>query len=354
MDYSSDNKTSDYYNADYSNTLLYKYLHDTLTPEELRSFRGWLQDAPQDKVAAALDNAWDEKAAGACADSQREARIKSRIDGLIDTLEAPQQDESAATISLSERLMPVLRHTLRYAAILLVPVLAFTTWHFYSLSHRPTLGMMTVEAPAGSLASATLPDGSEVILNHDSRLTYDASAFNGWSRDVALSGEATFEVAHNKAIPFNVKAGALTIHVTGTQFNVLARREAATTEVALLKGRIELTSERDADSKVVLSPGQKAVFDRRSGRISVGRSTDVAASTQWQRHEMKFTDVPLSYVASRLAEEYGVRVILIGTSSSHFTGVLPTDDLDACLRILKVTYGLSYHVSNGAVRLSMK
>lgn len=349
MDYPSDNKTSDN-----NSTLLYKYLHDTLTPEELRSFRVWLHEAPQDKVAAALDRAWDEGTAGSCADPQREARIKSRIDSLIDTEESPEQEESATTVPLSERLVPFFRQALRYAAILLVPVLAFTTWYFYSLSHRPTSGTMIVEAPAGSLASATLPDGSEVTLNHDSRLTYDASAFNGRSRDVALSGEATFEVAHNKAIPFNVKAGALNIHVTGTHFNVLARQKASTTEVALLEGRVELTSDRNADRKVVLSPGQMAVFDRRSGRIRVSRSTDVAASTQWQSHEMKFTDVPLSYVAARLVEEYGVRVTLTGSSSSHFTGVLPTDNLDACLRILKATYGLSYRASDGSVRLSVK
>ncbi len=62
MDYPSDNKTSDN-----NSTLLYKYLHDTLTPEELRSFRVWLHEAPQDKVAAALDRDWDEGTAFCCA-----------------------------------------------------------------------------------------------------------------------------------------------------------------------------------------------------------------------------------------------------------------------------------------------
>ena len=59
-------------------------------------------------------------------------------------------------------------------------------------------------------------------------------------------------------------------------------------------------------------------------------------------------------MAERLSAEYGVAITMVGSTKAHFTGVLPTDNLDACLRILKATYGLSYQKTGKTVTLRLK
>lgn len=50
----------------------------------------------------------------------------------------------------------------------------------------------------------TLPDGTKVCLNAGAILDYPMK-FSRNSREVTISGEAWFDVAHNKAKPFIVK-----------------------------------------------------------------------------------------------------------------------------------------------------
>ena len=60
-----------------------------------------------------------------------------------------------------------------------------------------------VNVPAGGRTDIALPDGTKVMLNAGSRLSY-TSEFNKRTRDIFLSGEGYFEVAHDKERPFNV------------------------------------------------------------------------------------------------------------------------------------------------------
>src|SRR5690606_40944622 len=58
----------------------------------------------------------------------------------------------------------------------------------------------TISIPRGGKYQLTLPDGSKVWLNSGSTLVYPA-VFVGKTRTVTLTGEAYFEVAHNRAQP---------------------------------------------------------------------------------------------------------------------------------------------------------
>lgn len=68
--------------------------------------------------------------------------------------------------------------------------------------HKPKQQLsQTIRIPAGQRAQMDLPDGSVVWLNSQTTLTYDEN-FGKKDRKVTLDGEAYFEVAHNKEIPF--------------------------------------------------------------------------------------------------------------------------------------------------------
>lgn len=66
-----------------------------------------------------------------------------------------------------------------------------------------------------------LPDGSTVLLNEGSELSYSTS-FGKQAREVTLTGEGYFDVQHNLSKPFKVLTGNVTTTVLGTAFNIKA------------------------------------------------------------------------------------------------------------------------------------
>ena len=61
----------------------------------------------------------------------------------------------------------------------------------------PPVAQNTVSTKPGSKSKIQLPDGSQVWLNADSRITYDES-FRGAAREVHLCGEAYFDVVKDR------------------------------------------------------------------------------------------------------------------------------------------------------------
>ncbi len=62
----------------------------------------------------------------------------------------------------------------------------------------------TLTNPRGSsVVTMTLSDGSKVWLNSESSITYPTAFING-KREVIITGEAYFEIAHNSKQPFKV------------------------------------------------------------------------------------------------------------------------------------------------------
>ncbi|HXO74455.1 MAG TPA: FecR domain-containing protein, partial [Puia sp.] len=111
----------------------------------------------------------------------------------------------------------------------------------------------------GSRTSLTLPDGTHVWLNAGSRLTYDKT-YGVQLREVSLTGEALFDVAHNTAKPFVIHTTRVDIKVLGTRFNVKSYPTDKTTEATLLRGSIEVSIKARPDEKIILKPNEKLVI----------------------------------------------------------------------------------------------
>src|SRR6185312_3317341 len=102
----------------------------------------------------------------------------------------------------------------------------------------------------------TLADGSKVWLNAASSLRFP-TAFTGKERNVEITGEAYFEVAHNAAMPFIVHKGSTIIKVLGTHFNVNAYDDESSLNVTLLEGGVSVENSNTHQSQVII-PGEQA------------------------------------------------------------------------------------------------
>ncbi len=106
----------------------------------------------------------------------------------------------------------------RYAAILVLMCFTGLSVYYY-MERTMTIKDLVVTVNKGQKTNVTLPDGSLVWINSDSKLSY-GSRFDTKERFVILEGEAYFDVAYDKNRPFIVEAKGMRIKVHGTEFNV--------------------------------------------------------------------------------------------------------------------------------------
>src|SRR3982751_821192 len=89
-----------------------------------------------------------------------------------------------------------------------------------------------VVAAVAQQTRVTLGDGTRVVLNAGSRLSY-ADDFGRGTRDVVLDGEGYFDVVHDASRPFRVLARGSVAQDVGTRFVVRAYPEQRAVDVVV-------------------------------------------------------------------------------------------------------------------------
>lgn len=111
-------------------------------------------------------------------------------------------------------------YLLKIVAIMAIPLLISSIYLGWRLDKEiNTLPPeITITTAGGVISSTTLPDGSQVWLNSNSKLTYPSN-FNK-NRTLTLEGEGYFKVKPQERNKFIVSASGVDIEVKGTEFNV--------------------------------------------------------------------------------------------------------------------------------------
>jgi len=165
----------------------------------------------------------------------------------------------------------------------------------------------TMMTPAGGTYNLTLSDGTKVTLDAASSIRYPV-AFNGTERRVEITGQAYFEVAHNKAKPFRVAANGQTVEVLGTHFNVNAYTNEGVTRTTLLEGSVKITK---GPHTAMLIPGQQSTILSNSADIAVHRA-DIETAVAWKEGLFSFKRADLQTVMRQFARWYNVDVVYDG------------------------------------------
>lgn len=172
--------------------------------------------------------------------------------------------------------------------------------------------MLTVETTRGHDQNITLPDGSRVWLNADSRLMYP-SRFAGSKREVYIHGEGYFEVRHDAKHPFIVSTDYFTTTVLGTVFNINAynRKDA---NVVLVSGKVSVSS-GDPSIQYVIKPEQKAVCD--NGGVWSVTHVNTYPYTQRKAGYFYFDQQPLHDIMAEIGRWYGRTVVFENVSLAN-------------------------------------
>ena len=256
----------------------------------------WLEGQPEEKRQE-LERTW--RLAGQAAPEEptpEETRVV--WNELEDELEAEEVQRGSSAGNVFP-LRPALVAAALIAALVLV---GYYYWQ------RP---VQVVTLP-GETASVRLPDDSVVQLNSASRLTYERTLF-GWDREVALEGEAFFEVASGEE-PFTVATFNASVRVLGTRFNVRARADEPepSTAVAVEEGRVALAGEGKPTRPVTITAGQVSRVPEGDDVPTPPEPVSAARATAWRAGGLYVRGEPLSALARELERRYDVEVRIQG------------------------------------------
>jgi len=185
------------------------------------------------------------------------------------------------------------RTWLSVAASLLLIIGAMGYWQM-----SETFVMTTIATGYGQQKNITLPDGSKVVLNAKSTISYAEDWTNSEYRKVHLEGEALFEVETNKEQPLIVHTEKGEIKVLGTTFNVFQR--AADLKVTLIEGKVQLKV--DGNTNYNINPGEQVTF--RNSTLTNAK-VDVKTITAWSEGKWIFKNASVASIIVRLQYEYG-------------------------------------------------
>jgi transmembrane sensor len=161
----------------------------------------------------------------------------------------------------------------------------------------------TIETPRGGQYQVQLPDGSNVWLNAASKLRYPVK-FGTKERLVELTGEAYFEVAHNKNLPFKVHTGDQEVKVLGTHFNINGYADDPGVLTTLVEGSVMLSKFSSGQSHLLL-PGQQGSILNNQQQIVVKQVNVKQDITTVMKMLSRWYDVDVDYKTIDKTERFG-------------------------------------------------
>ena len=202
----------------------------------------------------------------------------------------------------------------------------------------------TVQTQFADIQSITLPDGSVVQLNSDSKLSYDSKRW-GSDRMIELKGEAFFEV--KKGSKFTVHTDNGNVKVLGTSFNVYSRAKAF--DVYCKTGKVSVTAEK---STTILTPNQAVSIQNQKHNIQKIVKPNENRSN-WKEGLYTYTAENVGEVVKELERQLDIKILISETLKKKlYTGSFNTVGIESALSEVFWPLDLKYSIDGNNVAIS--
>ncbi len=292
--------------------IIYKFFEGNTSSEENTAIYNWLQESSENELIL-----------------MRERKL---FDAMIvsDGLEI----EAKKPYSKIKRLKNN-RFVLELTKVAAVVAITLIGAFIFKYLKQEELNPMTniVSVPSGQRVNLRLSDGTEVWINAKTRVEYPTK-FSNQSREVKVEGEAYFDVAHNKEIPFLVFANQFKIKVLGTKFDVVSYPDSNEFSTSLLEGSVEV-SDQQKEQSVVLEVNQ--MVDLNDGELQKLSVTDFDQFS-WREGLIRFKDLNFKDLMKRFEKCFDVKIVINNKNLENYlcSGTLRiADGLDSALNILQ-------------------
>ncbi len=306
--------------------LIGKYLAKEASAEEITALEKWIAESDENKdTFNKYKQSWilsgiKKKNKNIDLDAEWTMLSSKLFEQRIETVSSPK----------IRKLQPGLPLFFRIAAA--VVVLFAVSFFLYNFFLKPgTVEMMA----ATTIETETLSDGTTITLNRNSTFKYPKK-FTKDVRKVELTGDAYFEVEHNKNQPFIIESQNIEIEVLGTSFYVDSHEDNSTVEVVVNSGGVALRS--DKENQIILKAGDKGIFDKKTGQLFREKNTDVNYNS-WKTKLLVFDDTKLAEVVDKLNEVYDTNIEIINPEIDNCRITVTFDNMtiEAVINILRET-----------------
>lgn len=163
---------------------------------------------------------------------------------------------------------------------------------------------MSVQVPVKAEYHFSLPDGTKVWMNANSRVRF-SHPFNKNERNVYAEGEVYFEVSKDADRPFIVELpNNNSIQVLGTQFNINTYNQAKEQKTVLIEGSI-LWKGNNGEQRL-LKPSQLLTVNTLTQQIEVNDIDNIYPHIAWKDKRFVFERASLENIMQSLSLWYGV------------------------------------------------
>lgn len=322
-------------------SLLEKYINNKIKPEEREILRSMIDGMTHDQFSEVLTELWENYEPSSTGSHQSFEEF--------DKMLRPEVHEPLAV-------SPVWRKILRVAAIVALPLSIGCAVYMYNQAASMQSHLeknFVFSTKSGDCSEILLPDGTKVILNSASTLSYPAN-YGMKDRKVFLSGEAFLEVEKDSLHPFIVDTKDLQVKVLGTTFNVKAYENSDLVETTLVEGSVNVKSKLRNNQSLTLKPNQKATLNKIDGRLWA-EASEVSYEKAWIDGSLVFRSASFYEVLHSLERYYGLKIEVRGTlPEEKFTGHIQERNIWTVLRMLQHHYKFNYERNNDILLIEMQ
>ena len=229
------------------------------------------------------------------------------------------------------------------------------------LNVAPTAVDVIYETALGEHSSVTLPDGSLLVLNTNSRVKVKYSAEQ---RLILLEhGEINIDVAHNKKRPLSVMAGNKVVQAVGTAFNVRIQNDKEV-ELIVTDGKVlvaqrepqtsgHINAKRLPANSMAVAKGEKVTLGAKQEIIAKVANNDIAAELSWRQGNIIFRGEPLEQALGEISRYTSIEFEVQDESIKHerIAGLFKAGDINGLLQTLDQNFNIRSERVGNKVRL---
>ncbi|GAA5221043.1 FecR family protein [Membranihabitans marinus] len=236
------------------------------------------------------------------------------------------------------------RWTIAASVLLLIALYVF--WPVSSTSGQ----VVVYTTPYGQTQSIQLPDGSEVLLNANSTLTWDSSWEETGRRHVSLEGEAFFDVLQTPdKKSFVVDANKVKVRVLGTRFNVRSRNY--NTDIFLQSGKVDLSIGESEEKEITMVPGDYIKYNENEKIVEKNGENTLSGRASWVSGMLEFENKYLPEILQRFEELYGVHFAIANPDLNlkRMDLSLPYSNWDLIKQALEISLQVNFSEQNDTI-----
>lgn len=306
------------------------------TPEEISLFRKWMSEVEFDEVEEELTPA--------------------KLESVKADMYQQLMKEVKAKPVIPMKRGALVRKYVAAAAIVITVGAGSLLWFLKGRQSASTVQTATalsvIENDRNVVRKVTMPDGTVVWLNRNSRLEFDHQQYNHTQRYVKLSGEGYFDVAKDASRPFIVETGHIHTRVLGTAFNIEAYQQESEIRISLVHGKISLEDKSKALT-AILVPNQTMRYSRqtRDWQLMPMAVNNINA---WTTGALVFNEVPLEEAVERIGRRYQLAINYNKAllHNKRITAIFTVNDWQEALHNVLFVHGMHFKTRDGRVTIT--